>query len=37
MLITAAAAMLSGPALLTWIAHYVGLDALFITVWAWLR
>ena len=37
MLITAAAAMLSGPALLTWIAHYVGLDALFIAVWAWLR
>ena len=37
MLIAAAAAMLSGPTLLTWIAQYVGLDALFIAVWAWLR
>ena len=37
MLITAAAAMISGPALLTWAAHYIGLDAVFIAIWAWLR
>jgi membrane protein len=37
MLVIAAAAMISGPALLEWLARYVGLDALFIALWAWLR
>jgi membrane protein len=37
MLVIAAAAMISGPALLEWVARHVGLDALFIAVWSWLR
>jgi membrane protein len=37
MLIVAAALMISGPAFLTWLTHYVGLDQLFITIWAWIR
>jgi membrane protein len=37
MLVIAAAAMISGPALLEWVARYVGLDAMFIAVWSWLR
>jgi membrane protein len=37
MLIIAAAAMISGPALLEWGARYFGLDTLFIVVWSWLR
>ena len=37
MLIAAAAMMVTGPTFLTWLAQYVGLDALFITVWTWLR
>ena len=37
MLIVAAALMISGPAFLTWLTHYVGLDQVFITIWAWIR
>ena len=37
MLITAAAAMISGPALLNWAAGYLGFDTLLIGIWAWLR
>ena len=37
MLIVAAATMITGPALLEWLTDYVGLSALFIAVWAWLR
>lgn len=37
MLIVAAAMMVTGPAFLTWLTKYVGLDSLFISVWAWLR
>jgi membrane protein len=37
MLIIAAAAMISGPAVLGWVAHYAGLDTFFILLWAWLR
>jgi membrane protein len=37
MLIIAAAAMITGPAFLEWLTRYVGLDAVFILVWAWLR
>ncbi len=37
MLITAAVMMATGPSLLTALAHYVGLDTLFMTVWTWLR
>ena len=37
MLIVAAALMISGPQFLTWLTHYVGLDTLFINIWAWAR
>jgi membrane protein len=37
MLIVAAALMISGPAFLTWLTRYVGLDQFFITIWAWIR
>lgn len=37
LLIAAAAAMVTGPQLLTWLARHIGLADLFITVWAWLR
>jgi len=37
MLIIAAGMMVSGPAVLSWLARYVGLDSFFIAVWAWLR
>ena len=37
MLILAAAMMITGPQLLTWLAHYVYLDRYFIAVWAWVR
>jgi membrane protein len=37
MLIIAAAMMITGPGLLGWLAHYVRLDSVFITLWAWLR
>jgi membrane protein len=37
MLIVASALMISGPEFLTWLTRYVGLDELFITVWAWIR
>jgi membrane protein len=37
MLIVATALMISGPAFLTWLTHYVGLDQLFITIWTWIR
>jgi membrane protein len=37
MLIVAAGLMISGPAFLTWLTHYVGLDELFIAIWTWIR
>jgi len=37
MLIMAAGMMITGPAFLTWLAGYVGLDSFFITVWTWMR
>jgi membrane protein len=37
MLILAAAMMITGPELLTWVAHYVRLDRYFIVIWAWVR
>ena len=37
MLIVASALMISGPEFLTWLTRYVGLDELFIMVWAWVR
>ena len=37
MMIVAAGTMVTGPALLTWIGHYVGLDAVFVFFWTWLR
>ena len=37
MLVIAAATMIAGPEFLTWLTRYVGLDALFISVWAWVR
>jgi membrane protein len=37
MLGVAAGLMLTGPSFLTWIGRYVGLDALFISLWTWLR
>lgn len=37
MLILAAAMMITGPRLLTWLARYVYLDQYFIAVWAWAR
>lgn len=37
MLVIAAATMIAGPEFLTWLTRYVGLDSLFIAVWAWLR
>jgi membrane protein len=32
-----AALMLTGPAVLGWIGQYVGLDALFVAIWTWVR
>jgi membrane protein len=32
-----AALMITGPSVLGWAAEYVGLDSLFIAVWAWIR
>lgn len=37
MLLTAAGAMITGPAVLTWVAGYAGIDALLLTLWSWLR
>jgi membrane protein len=37
MLGIAAGLMLTGPAVLEWLADYVGLDALFIAIWTWIR
>lgn len=37
MLITAAALMMVGPQAVQWLAHQVGLEQLFVTLWAWLR
>jgi membrane protein len=37
MLIVAAGMMVTGPAFLGLVGRYVGLDSLFIAVWAWLR
>jgi membrane protein len=37
MLVIAAAMMITGPGLLTWLTHYVRLDSYFIEVWTWLR
>jgi membrane protein len=37
MLIAAAALMITGPDLLGWLAHYVGLDAAFVILWTWVR
>jgi membrane protein len=37
MLLTAAGAMIAGPAVLTWVAAYAGIDSLLIALWSWLR
>jgi membrane protein len=37
MLALAAGFMLTGPAVLGWVGAYIGLDALFISIWTWLR
>lgn len=37
MLGIAAGLMLTGPAVLEWVAQFVGLDSLFIAVWTWVR
>ena len=37
MLILAAAMMVTGPEFLTWLTRYVGLDAVFVVVWTWIR
>jgi membrane protein len=37
MLGLAAGLMLIGPALLGWVAQFVGLDAVFIAIWTWIR
>lgn len=37
MLICAALLMVVGPQAMQWLAHYVGLEQLIVTLWAWLR
>ena len=37
MLIIAATMMITGPGLLSWLAHYVKLDTFFVMLWTWLR
>ncbi|MCC6533619.1 MAG: YihY/virulence factor BrkB family protein [Burkholderiales bacterium] len=37
MLVLAAFMMITGPQLLTWLTHYVRLDAYFIALWTWIR
>lgn len=37
MLLTAAGAMITGPAVLTWVAPYAGIDAFLVALWSWLR
>jgi membrane protein len=37
MLITAALLMVVGPQAMQWLAHYVGLEQLIVTLWTWLR
>jgi membrane protein len=37
MLIIAAGMMVTGPAFLSWLTRYVGLDSFFIAAWTWLR
>ncbi|TWI57480.1 membrane protein [Pseudomonas duriflava] len=37
MLISAAALMVTGPQILNWMAGYIGLEQMFITIWAWAR
>lgn len=37
LLIIAAALLTVGPQAMQWLAHWVGLEQLFVTLWAWLR
>ena len=37
MLIAATALLLLGPQAIQWLAHYIGLEQLFVTLWTWLR
>lgn len=37
MMTIAATMMVTGPDFLTWLSRYVGLDAVFVSLWAWLR
>jgi len=37
MLVVAATLMVTGPGVLTWLSHYVGLERGFVVAWTWLR